>query len=62
MGDSALMRAAREDKTEVVVELVKAGANVDMQNRVCQYKSLAIYMYIYVHVNVYSHNTSHSPV
>ena len=30
------MVATREGKTEVVVELVKAGANVDMQDRVCQ--------------------------
>ena len=36
-GDSTLMRAARGGKTEVVVELVKAGANVDMQNGVRQY-------------------------
>ena len=35
-GHSALMEAAREGKTEVVVELVKAGANVDIQNKVCQ--------------------------
>ena len=35
-GVSALMAAAGEGKTEVVVELVKAGANVDMQNEVCQ--------------------------
>ena len=34
-GYSALMWAAREGKTEVVVELVKAGANVDMQDNVC---------------------------
>ena len=34
-GESALMKAAREGDTEVVVELVKAGANVDMQNEVC---------------------------
>ena len=36
-GWSALMCtwAANEGKTEVVVELVKAGANVNMQNRVC---------------------------
>ena len=31
------MKAAWEGKTEVVVELVKSGANVDMQNEVCQY-------------------------
>ena len=40
-GVSVLMEAARAGKTEVVVELVKAGANVDMQNEVgtyvCQY-------------------------
>ena len=38
------MVAAREGKTETVVELVKAGANVDMQNAVCT----CIYMYIIV--------------
>ena len=36
-GDSALMKAAREGETDVVVELVKAGANVDLQDDVCQY-------------------------
>ena len=36
-GWSALMEAASEGKTEVVVQLVEAGANVDMQNKVCQY-------------------------
>ena len=35
-GISVLMMAAMEGKTEVIVELVKAGANVDMQNKVCQ--------------------------
>ena len=35
-GVSALMMAAMKGKTEVVVELVKAGANVDMQSKVCQ--------------------------
>ena len=34
-GIPALMLAAMKGKTEVVVELVKAGANVDMQNNVC---------------------------
>ena len=32
------MWAAMVGKTEVIVELVKAGANVDMQNDVCQYQ------------------------
>ena len=36
-GWSALMWAAMRGETEVVVELVKAGANVDMQSEVCQY-------------------------
>ena len=34
--DTALMLAAGEGKTEVGVGLVKAGANVDMQDNVCQ--------------------------
>ena len=50
-GWSALMEAARGGKTEVVVELVKAGANVDMQDNVCQY----IYMYMTHDVNVQNH-------
>ena len=36
-GDSALMRAADWGRTEVVVELVKAGALLDLQNTVCPY-------------------------
>ena len=39
---SALMLAAMMGKIETVVELVKTGADVDVQNRVCQ----DIYMYI----------------
>ena len=35
-GVSALMVAAMWGRTEIVVELVKARANVDMQNKVCQ--------------------------
>ena len=34
-GNSALMRAAYYGKTDVVVELVKVGANLDLQNEVC---------------------------
>ena len=36
-GDSALMLAAWMGKTEVVMELAKAGANLNLQNTVCQY-------------------------
>ena len=35
-GWSALMYAASGGITEVVVELVKAGANLNMQNTVCE--------------------------
>ena len=34
-GESALMKAASEGSTEVVVELVKARANLDLQDKVC---------------------------
>ena len=33
-GRSALMEATSKGRTDVVVELVKAGANVDMQDKV----------------------------
>ena len=33
-GYSALMEAARKGKTEVVSQLLKAGANTDLQNKV----------------------------
>ena len=36
-GDSPLMIAAQEGRTEVVSLLLKAGANIDLQNKVCQY-------------------------
>ena len=36
-GDSVLMMAAREDRTEVVPLLLEAGANTDLRNKVkCQ--------------------------
>ena len=34
-GQTALMRAASGGYTEVVVELVKAKANLDLQDKVC---------------------------
>ena len=54
-GWSALMKAAQKGKTEAVVELVKAGANVDMQTKVCQYIYVVhdvhkLHVYIHVHV------------
>ena len=35
-GDSALMVAARRGETEVVKELVEGGADLNLQNKVCQ--------------------------
>ena len=43
-GQIALMIAARRGHTEVVVELVKAKANLDLQNNVCHY---SVYKCIY---------------
>ena len=34
-GETALIRAAWLDNTDVVVELVKGGANLELQNKVC---------------------------
>ena len=34
-GESALIMAARSGHTEVVVELVKARANLELQDKVC---------------------------
>ena len=39
-GDSALMRAASGGHSEVVVELVKAGVNLNLQNNVCRNNSI----------------------
>ena len=41
-GNSALMEAAYNGKTDVVVELVKAGANLDLQNEVCSMRNTVI--------------------
>ena len=36
-GETALMKAAWRGYTEVVVELVKAKVNLDLQNKVCKH-------------------------
>ena len=36
-GDFALYWAASKGRTEVVQQLVKAGANLNLQNKVCHY-------------------------
>ena len=42
---SALMVAAMKGKTKVLLELVKAGANVEMQTEVCQNVFVTYTMY-----------------
>ena len=42
-GDSALMRAAENGYTEVVVELIKAGANLNLQNKVQRFSILFMF-------------------
>ena len=34
-GETALSEAAREGRTDVAVELVRGGANLDLQDEVC---------------------------
>ena len=48
-GASALMLAAKGGKTEVIVELLKAGANVDMQTKIQNIVCQHIYIVHYVH-------------
>ena len=61
-GDTALMEAARGGKSEAIVELVKAGANVEMLNRVCQnvtYTHVHVYTDVYyVYIVTISHTSS----
>ena len=48
-GESALMKAAYFGETEVVVELVKSGANLDLQDNVCDSNIiLGVVMYMYI--------------
>lgn len=37
LGDTALMEAVKRENIAVVIELVKAGANINLQNEVCLY-------------------------
>ena len=41
------MGATWEGKTEVVIEIVKAGVNLDLQDKVCQH-IYDMYMYMYM--------------
>ena len=48
-GDSALIEAAFYGRTEVVVELVKSKANLDLQNKVCSSSHSLYIIYMYIH-------------
>ena len=57
-GESALMTATYYGKTEVVVELVKAGALLDLQNTVCPYPIIHdVQEHAFVYTETQSHNT-----
>ena len=59
-GETALMRAAYWGNTEVVVELLKAGALLDLQNTVCPYPIIHAYsVYIILKVKLYHITESH---
>ena len=52
-GNSALILAAFDGRTEVVVELVKAKANLDLQDKVCSRLTVTIHCTCtYTHVVV----------
>ena len=44
-GNSALMVAAYEGYTEIIQPLVKAGTNLDLQDKVCQYVAHDVHEY-----------------
>ena len=54
-GDSALMKAARRGYTEIVVELVKAKANLNLQNKV-QYCICLLHTVYDVHEQTMEYN------
>ena len=45
-GGSPLIWAAEWGRTGAITQLVNAGANLDLQNKVCQYTHCKKYMYI----------------
>ena len=58
-GDSALMWAARMGKTEVVVELIKAVANVNLQNEVQRLSILCMFTTYIQHMMYMNKTTLH---
>ena len=58
-GDSALMNAAVEGYTEVVVELIKAGANLNLQNKVQRLSILCMFTTYIQHMMYMNKTTLH---
>ena len=56
-GDSALMKAAYRGKTEVVVELIKAGVSLNLQNKVQRLSILCMFT-TYIHHMMYMNKTT----
>ena len=50
-GYSALMKAAYMGQTEVVVELAKAGADLNLQNNVCQHFACVMNNFLRASIN-----------
>ena len=58
-GSSTLMLAAYLDKTDIVAELVKAGANMDLQNKVVRILCVFICYFSMSYCRIFRvHNTS----
>ena len=58
-GDSALMTAAWWGNTEVVVELIKAGANLNLQNEVQRLSILCMFTTYIQHMMYMNKTTLH---
>ena len=58
-GDSALMRAAGNGYTEVVEELIKAGANLNLQNEVQRLSILCMFTTYIQHMMYMNKTTLH---
>ena len=49
-GTFALMEAAREGQTKIVADLLKAGANLNLENSVCNKYNIHCGRYTYMYV------------
>ena len=58
-GNSALMWAAREGETDVVVKLIKAGAKLNLQNKVQRLSILCMFATYIQHMMYVNKTTLH---